>query len=199
MAQELELPPSNLSAIKLNIILKDPEKLFRISSHDTGEPYFGVSGANRFDAPGESAEFGSCYFGYKLSVALAESVLHDEMPRSGKFSVAQTNLDDKYVLRFQGQQLRLANLTGVSLKRAGGHAGLGGSINYAITQQWSLAVHNHPSTFDGFVYMSRHLNTDKAVILFDRAKPKISMLDATKLLEFKGFASAAKSLGIVSI
>lgn len=198
-AKALGLPPAELNTLALEVVWRDAEKLIRVSRYNTGEPFFGVSGGNRFDAPGVPAQFGVCYFGYTLSVALAESVLHDEMPSSGKFTIAQATLDERYVLRFQGQKLKLANLTGASLKRSGGHADLGGSIDYSITQQWSLAVHNHPSTFDGFIYMSRHLNTDKAVVLFDRAKLKIRILDASKLFEFKGFASAAKKLGIVGI
>lgn len=198
-AKALGLPPSDLNTIKLKSDSCDPGKLFRVSSYRTGEPYFGMSGANRFDAPGTTAMFGSCYLGYKLSVAFAESVLHDEMPVAGKFHIAQTTLDSKYVLRFQGQQLKLANLTGAHLKRIGGHADLAGSVDYSVTRQWSLAVYNHPDKFDGFIYMSRHLNTDKAVILFDRADTKINFLDATKLVEFAGFAYAAKKLGIVGI
>jgi hypothetical protein len=47
--------------------------------------------------------------------------------------------------------------------------------------------------------MSRHLNTEKAVILFDRAKPKIKIASATKLTAVRGFSAAAKMLGIVGI
>lgn len=198
-ARELESPPSEFGAIKLDIVYKNPEKLLRVSSRNTGEPHFGFSGVNRFDAPGTPKEFGACYLGCKLSVAFAESVLHDEMPISGEFHIAQTELDNKYVVRFYGKKLRLANLTGARLKRAGGHAGLSGSIDYSITQQWSLAVFNHPSNVDGFVYMSRHVDTDNAVILFDRAASKISMLDATRLVKFKSFASVVEMLGIVGI
>ncbi|MFM9433761.1 hypothetical protein ACFDR9_000805 [Janthinobacterium sp. CG_23.3] len=201
-AEALGLPPPYLSTEKLAFKRCDPAKLFRISSHGTGEPYFGRSGANRFDAPGSAAgaaEFSACYLGFSLTVAIAESVLHDEVPLDGGYGIAQTTLDGKYVWRFQGSALRLANLTGAPLKRLGGHADLGGTCDYATTQHWSLAVHRNPGRFDGFVYMSRHLNTEMAVILFDRTGPKIQMATATKLLADPGFAAAAETLGIVGI
>lgn len=56
------------------------------------------------------------------------------------------------------------------LKRLSGHADLSGTASYAVTQQWSLAVYRNPLNFDGFVYMSRHLNTERAVILFKSSR-----------------------------
>lgn len=201
-AAALGLPPSNLATENLSLKRCDPAKLFRVSGHNTGEPYFGCTGANRFDAPGSAAgaaEFSACYLGFSLTVAVAESVLHDEIPSNGEYGVALTMLNSKYVLRFQGSTLRLANLTGAALKRLGGHADLSGTCDYATTQQWSLAVHRNPNNFDGFVYMSRHMNTQMAVVLFDRAGPKIQMASATSLLAYPGFGGAAKALGIVGI
>lgn len=201
-AEALGLPPSNLATDKLPSKRCDPAKLFRVSSHNTGEPYFGNTGANRFDAPGSaagSAEFSACYLGFKLVVAIAESVLHDEVPSGGKFSIAQTVLDSKYVLRFEGSDLHLADLTGANLKRLGGHADLSGTCDYLTTQRWSLSVYQNPHNYDGFVYMSRHLNTEKAVTLFDRANSKIQMTSATNLVAYPGFAAAARMLGIVGI
>lgn len=197
VAQALEPPAFDFATIALSLAEIHPLKLLRVSRYNSGEPYFGLSGGNRFDDPNNL--YGTCYFGTKLSVAIAETLLHDEVPKAGKFEIASDTLENRYVIRTDGEPLRLANLTGAPLKRLGGHADLSATVSYAVTQHWSLAVHDHPDNVDGFVYMSRHLNTDKAVVLFDRAKSKISMLNATPLLDVKGFAYAARILGIKGI
>lgn len=202
-ATSLGLPPKHLATDKLPVTYINPAKLIRVSSHASGEPYFGKTGGNRFDAPGcstSSAEFAACYLGYSLPVAIAESILHDEMPVNGKFEIANTTLTGKLVYTFKtGSNLRLLQLTGATLKKLGGTANLSGSINYAITQQWALAIHQNPQNLDGFIYMSRHLNTEKAVILFDRASAKMAVDRSTTLTTTPGFAASARKLGIIGI
>jgi hypothetical protein len=142
---------------------------------DSGEPYFGQSGANRFDAPGcltGTPQYQCCYLGLSFDVALAESLLHDEVARRGKFRIAQSEIDRRWVHRFSGT-FNLIDLTGSLLKRVGGHAGLTGSSNYKLTQRWALAAHTNPQVVDGFFYMSRHMTGHKALVLFDRAKGKL--------------------------
>jgi hypothetical protein len=134
-----------------------------------------------------------------LDVAIAETVLHDEVAENGQFRIAPDTLASKYVITFKGKNLKLADLTGAALKRIGGHAGLSGTDDYGITQHWSLAVHSNPDGFDGFIYMSRHLNTGKAIILFDRSGSKIQMKKATPLLSVPEFAETMKMFQIVSI
>jgi hypothetical protein len=201
-AKPLGLPPAVLSTDKQPVTYLSPEKLFRISAYADGEPYFGHSGANRFDAPGclaGSPEFGSCYFGYTLSVAIAESILHDRDPIDGAFEIANTTLSSMYVHRFKGDSLRLLKLTGTTLKRLDGHADLAGTCDYDIAHRWALAVHSNPARFDGFIYMSRHDNSGKAVLLFDRAKGKLQSALHTVLNQTKGYSTAAMAFGIVGI
>lgn len=198
-SHSLLLPPADFSAFRHEVTRIDPARLLRISRYNVNEPFFGASGANRFDAPGDPPEFKAAYFAQTLVVALAETVLHDEIPSNGKFHIASTSLSGRYVIQFQGDTLRLANLTGAALKRMGAHAEISGTPDYAVTQQWSLSVFQHPDHFDGFVYMSRHVNNQKAVVLFDRAHGKIHMQAATELSRFSGFAQAAKRLGIVGM
>lgn len=164
---------STIPVVRMTI----PE-LVRISGHQTGEPFFGASGGNRFDAPGwrtSSPEYQCCYLGLSFDVALAESLLHDAAPVRGAFSIAQSEIDRRWVHRFTGT-LNLMDLTGPLLKRMGGHAGLTGSGDYKLTQKWALAVFSNPQQVDGFLYMSRHLPTQQAVVLFDRAKAKLAAL-----------------------
>lgn len=120
------------------------------------------------------------------------------MPQAGFFPVQIATLNSRHVLNFSGQPLKLADLTGASLKRLGAHAGLAGSGNYAVTQKWSAAIHAHPERVDGFIYMSRQLNTEKAVVLFDRSRSKIAIASKVALTACPGFARAAVNLGIIA-
>ena len=187
-----DLPPT------LRTVSIDPASLVRISAYNTGEPHFGKRNRNRFDDPNRriTARFGTCYLGTSLAVAIAESVLHDILPDNGWFVVPKDVLAAHFVVRFTGQPLRLADLTGAALKRLGGHAELTGTASYTKTKKWSVAVHAHPAAVDGFVYMSRHKNDEKAVVLFDRARDKLTMLSATPLLEHRDFGAAGTDLCI---
>jgi hypothetical protein len=192
-------PPDELRNERFGKLYFPPERLVRVSTYHTGEPYFGASGRNRFDAPGAmsgAAEFSVCYLGSDLEVAIAESVLHDEVPVNGSFQLTCDHIDNHYALYFGGRALHLLNLTGPLLKRLGGSADLAGTSTYAITQQWSHAVYSNPSRYDGFVYMSRHLNSRRAVALFDRAADKLRLTSYSALGSAKGFRKAVKRFGI---
>lgn len=192
-------PPTILSTERFDVTELAPAALYRVSSYANGEPFFGRSGGNRFDAPGvlaSHAEYGACYLGQSLMVALAESVLHDAEPVDGRYIVAPETLARRHVWRFAGPPLKLLDLSGALLKRLGGSAELAGGGNYALTQQWAHAVFRNPDCFDGFAYMSRHMNDEKAVILFDRAGDKLASGTSTLLLKTPGFAAAARKLGI---
>ncbi len=173
----LPLPPPRLAADgTLRMVRLKNQRLIRISRISNNEPYFGASGANRFDAPGcevGAPEFRTCYFGLSLEVAVAETILHDQIPVEGQFILSYAEISRHYVHLFSGERLMLLELSGATLKRLAGHAELAGSASTLVTQQWSLAVFKNPRTFDGFIYMSRHLNTQRAVVLFDRAHSKL--------------------------
>ncbi len=188
------LPPS------LDTVSWDPAILYRVSRYDTGEPYFGTLDSSRFDDPNPvpAARFGTCYLGTSLAVGIAETVLHDLKPQRGWFIVPVDVLAARYVVRFTGKALMLADLTGSALKRLGGHAQLTGSSSYATSKRWSVAIHNHPDNVDGFIYMSRHKNDEKAVVLFDRARAKLSMRSADVLLAHPEFGQAGTDLYIRS-
>lgn len=185
--------PDSLSKVEV-----DPAKLLRVSRHNSGEPYFGRSNANRFDDPNPdpSARYGTCYLGTSLAVAVAETVLHDLKPQNGCFQVDVASIESRYVVHFEGDPLVLADLTGAALKRIGGHAGLTGTASYTTTKRWSAAVHDHPDRVDGFLYMSRHKNDEKAVVLFDRAAGKLRMSEATPLHEHPQFGQVGTDLCI---
>ncbi len=100
---------------------------------------------------------------------------------------------------FPAPPCAVLDLTGATLKRLSGHADLAGTATYAVTQQWSLAVFNNSLNFDSFVYMSRHLNTERALILFDRAATRLRGKPSPLALpDTPGFAAAAGAFNIVA-
>ncbi len=175
----LTVPGEHFASATLAIREVAPTALVRISRYATGEPYFGKSGGNRFDDPRKRRRYGTSYFGFDLHCAFAETVLHDEVAdlEQGGFPLVTTELD-RYVLSFDGTPLTVAVLHGLSLKNLGGDGALSTIVPYGVPQQWSLAVYRHDQRVDGFLYMSRHLNTSEALVLFDRATPKLSLKDA---------------------
>lgn len=194
----LRLPARPSLPAALAVVRVDPATLFRISGHDTGEPYFGRWNTNRFDDPNPdpAARYGTCYLGGSLAVAVAETILHDRTAIDGRFPVDSSIIKARFVVRFVGEPLLLADLTGTALKRLGGHAGLTGTPSYATPKRWSAAIHAHPDNVDGFVYMSRHLNDEKAFVLFDRARHKLRMAAATPLHLHPAFGQVATDLAI---
>ncbi|MCA7964082.1 RES family NAD+ phosphorylase [Burkholderia cenocepacia] len=175
----LTAPGEHFASATLTTREVAPTELVRISRYATGEPYFGRSGGNRFDDPRKRRRYGTSYFGFDLHCAFAETVLHDEVAdlALGGFPLVTTELD-RYVLSFDGAPLTVAVLHGLPLKNLGGDGALSTTMPYDVPQRWSLAVHRHPRRVDGFLYMSRHLNTSEALVLFDRAGPKLSLGNA---------------------
>lgn len=182
----------------LPVVTVDPRDLYRVSSHSTGEPYFGRNNVNRFDDPNpvDAARYGTSYFGLSLAVAVAETLLHDRRPVKNCFVVKTDEIVRRHVLRFAGKPLTLADCTGAALKLMGGMADLSATSSYAKTKKWSAALHAHPDNVDGFLYMSRHKSDEKAIVLFDRAAPKLRVRSATRLSEHPEFGRVATDFRI---
>lgn len=171
----ISAPGGNFDLFGLHIEKVSPTELIRISRHNSNEPYFGKSGGNRFDDP--QRRYGTSYFGFTLPCAFAETVLHDEVAGPTGFQLTAAQLD-RYVLTLQGELLNLAALYGPHLKNLGGNAAVSSMTPYDIPQQWSRALHDHPAHVDGFLYMSNHLNDQKALVVFERAKEKLAVSNA---------------------
>jgi RES domain len=181
---------------KLGIQTINPDKLVRVSRFESGEPYFGKSGANRFDDPRKGGKrFGTCYFGVEsaavpnqgLRCAFAETVLHDRRIdlRHG-YGLAETELD-RYVYRFTGKPLKVAVMYGDDLLLVGGDGRLSTEKPYTSTQQWALMVFKHGENVDGFLYKSRHTDSE-ALVLFDRAGSKLKLHDPVAFRYAEGAA-----------
>jgi len=144
--------------------------------------------------------YGTCYCGLDLDTAVAESILHDELPKNGIFEIARSELSTKFLSKFAPAMskgvLTVAELTGHNLKRLGGDNSISSEYPYDMTQLWSAAVHAHPAGVDGIMFVSRQLNTKKAVVVFDRAASEIGPATYTKLAAAPGFARTKSRLGI---
>lgn len=174
-------------------------RLYRVSRFATGEPFFGKAASNRFDDRGavRSRRYGTCYFGLDLETAIAETVLHDEIAVRGRFSVVYSDFASRQQIRLKaGGTLVLADLTGVALKTIGADGSISTIMPYGLPQLWSMAVHRHPQRVDGIVYVSRHLNDRKAVVVFERAAAKLGTPVYTPLPKAAAVFRAATALHI---
>jgi hypothetical protein len=194
----LHPPPRGLSRLPLDTTTVPISSLYRISGHASGDPYFGTAAAYRFDdrSRPRKARFGTCYCGFDLETAIAETLLHDELPAHGKFRLSQSLFASKYLVRFQGGSLTLADLTGVSLKRLGGDGAISTVTPYALPQLWSMSVHRHPQAVDGIHFVSRHLNDRRAVVVFSRAASKFTGATYTLLPLAPGVVAAVNTFQI---
>jgi RES domain len=135
--QPITLPPRNLAAISIRTVQVSPSRLYRISRFASGEPFFGRSASNRFDDPSrvESRRFGTCCLGLSLEVAIAETILHDEMPVRGRFEIAAQEIESRHCVRFRGEPLTLVDLTGPSLKALIGTGAISTTMPYDVPQR----------------------------------------------------------------
>jgi hypothetical protein len=197
MATKLLPPPAAAEFAKLKLRVKnvDATKLHRISRYTSGEPHFGRGGANRFDDPAHV--FGTCYLGFDAPTAVAETVLHDEMPVRGRFGVAQADFESRQMVRFpEGGMLKLADFTGAALKVLVGDSSISTVMPYDLPQQWAAAVHAHPEQVDGICYVSRQLNDRKAVVVFERAMGKLGAATYYRLGAWSGLRRLRNTLCI---
>ncbi|MGF6634078.1 RES family NAD+ phosphorylase [Paraburkholderia sp. MM6662-R1] len=181
--------PQKFPSANLETETFDPTKFIRISPKNVNEPFFGHTGANRFDD--STCVYGTSYMGFTLHCAFAETVLHNEVadPVNG-FLIPSYELGRRFVITFDGSSVVLAKLCGIPLKRLGGDGSLSTVLPYDVPQAWGQAVYAHPKKVDGILYVSRHLNTEQAVVLFeDRAKSKVHMTSATPFPKYAGSAN----------
>lgn len=95
-----------------------------------------------------------------------------------------------------GDDLVLMDLTGAALKRSGISSSISNIEPYDLPQRWAVAIHGHPQNVDGILYMSRHMNTEKAIVLFDRAASKLMPEKYIPLPDYSGALRAVISFGV---
>lgn len=183
----IPVPPPDLGSRRLEIRTLAPAKLLRIARDNPKIPLlnFRATKAHRFDAPDRS--FGTLYVADSLAVCFAETLLRGDVKGgpldSGRTFIPESEIASRVVVALDGEPLRLALFTGAALKRLGGDARLSSTVPYKVPQQWAKALHDHPEGVDGFIYMSRHVNDREAVVLFERAKERLTASVQTRLLD----------------
>jgi hypothetical protein len=177
------------------VALPHKRALVRISKHDSGEPFFGRSGDNRFDSPDGS--FGTCYCGFTLACAFGETVLHDKAIKpGGGFDVPLVLLERRWVVSLAHTGLRLAHLRGTDLLPLGADGTLSTTMPHDLPHLWSKAVYDHPGKVDGIIYTSRRVNDEAAVVLFDRAAHLVSPVKYRRYLSHPGRAAVHTKLKV---
>lgn len=169
-------PPGDLSKRRLPLVHRGGEWL-RIHNIKHGPIYFGRSGANRFDAPGD--KYGVLYVGATCEAAFIETFGH----ATGVNFVQQTELDVRAISVIGiTRDLALVDLTGQGLARIGADERL--SSGSQITGRlWSVALYEHPSKPDGLLYRARHDPSQLCAALFDRTQSNLVLKSTAPLGE----------------
>lgn len=152
--------------------------------------HFGRDRTNRYDDPKQT--YGALYLGRDLPTALMESVFHEhEWDRDTQRAITLTEIRSRLV-RVVGvvEPLQLADLTapGVMAGHFGLNLGQLASRDYTHTQHISAQVHamrgpDRHARFDGVLYPSRNNYPAASLALFERAAPKIRVVDDIDLVE----------------
>jgi hypothetical protein len=159
----------------LSVTEIDPTRLLRLTRFPKTEPYWGKGKAYRFDDPAQV--YGATYTAFDIKVAFAETILHTK----GHFTDNRWLIDERTILerhivtyaRPLKPKLVVADFTGVKLKALGLDNDLCSSDDYTESMAISGALHAQLPELDGIMYVSRQMNTDFAVALFERSKVKL--------------------------
>ena len=140
----------------------------RIHRSELGPLFFGSTGGNRFDDP--TKIYGVCYLATTLEGAFAETCLRS----AGTRFVAMTFLEARSFSEVEvTAPLRLVSLHGPGLAQIGA-TGAVTSGPHAVAQQWSRAIHDHPTAPDGIAYRSNHDNGQICVSLFEHVVNRLA-------------------------
>jgi hypothetical protein len=186
-------PPHNYNSLKLVTESVEARKLVRIAWRDATSHFnFRRSAAYRFDAPDRS--FGVLYAAFDFETAFAETVLRQRpmLVGAGMIPLDYAEIDARVVVALEGQggrRLQLIKLYDDGLVVARVDNSISSVDDYASTQQWAKALHDHPLRADGVVYMSRFLGARKSVALFERAQAIVAPGRITPLLEHAELAA----------
>lgn len=174
--RSVPLPPSDFNTRALSLRSVDPATLMRIGSDKWPATNFRAGGTNRFDAPDKS--YKTLYAAVKFEVCFVETMLRDNLEDplgpGNIILVPQARLEKNKVIQLSGELLNLAEFCGWSLKLLGADGQISTAMDYSKTQKWSKAIHDHPRQVDGMIYMGRNLNTEEAVVIFERAAHKLN-------------------------
>lgn len=175
----------------------DASKLLRIGRRLSGEPYFGKLGDGRYSDTSCPPGFGTCYTAFELTAAIAETMIRDELPVAGEFHLSPNKVELFYVHELGADEpLNIVDFTGPLLRRLGIHsADLQSPTELSHAQAWAKELHDYSDEIDGIEYLSRQVNTLRAVALFCRSKRRgLRVARSSKLGAHRAFPEAIDGL-----
>lgn len=124
-----------------------------------------------------------CCFGTTLTFTLLETLVISR-PDEGPWFVTSAELHQRYASRATTLlPVRLAYLADDGLQLLGIDLRVTRGNDYALSREWSAAIHRHDARVDGIFYPSRHHNRLFRVALFDRAGDAVAFSTRGKLAD----------------
>ena len=181
-------------------------RLFRVHGASPANGFNPGYGRGRFhplhDSRGESIP--TLYAADEIDGALSESVFRDITGSVGH--IHRADLDPLRLSRLVLEvDLRLVDLTGLALRRLGltrGQLIEAPARSYGKTARWAETLHEACASAHGLMWVSRQLDTARAVVLFgDRVRPSWQRPDgpAEPLGGGRGFPRVCAAAGRANI
>lgn len=156
--------------------------LWRVHPLVFGPLWFGPGQGNpplhRFDAP--AGEFGTCYFGSTLGLAILESLVRGQ----------RVPVVPRAALRLRGvstvslsEPLKMLQLEGKGLSSFGLSAHEVSGNDYGECQDFARRVYEQHENVDGLQYRSRWDTSEFCWAVFDRAEAKLGAVLGTQPLD----------------
>jgi hypothetical protein len=145
--------------------------LWRVHRNENHPLWFGPPAGTpprgRFDAP--AGEFGVCYFGESIGVAVLETLV-----RGSRRLLDRADLESRAVSAVAtGEPMRCLQFEGAGLPRLGIGAEQAHAASYADCQQMALDLFSAHPDVDGVQYRSRWDNSLLCWAVFHRAETKL--------------------------
>jgi RES domain len=128
--------------------------------------------------------FGVLYLGETLRVCFLEAVLRDKRNGTvGDYPMDEIELRSRQIAVVEVvKPLATIDLRGDGGVRMGVPSDVSRASDQRLARAWSAAFHDHPARPDGIVYSSR-LNGQTNLAIYDRAIPKLRVVDTTPLID----------------
>ena len=163
--------------------------LWRIHRREQGAVFYGDGSIDyRFNDPGpgathpqappayggavhDSGAFGVCYLGFSPETAFVETFLR----RPARRDLARKEIDARRLTPLRTvRELRLVQLDGPGLNRAGVDGAVVNGNDYALSRAVSRLLWRRADQPDGILYPARHDNHLYAAAIFDRAQAALA-------------------------
>lgn len=162
-------PTDAVSSQKIELTVIEAKPWYRIHNQKRNSIDWNHKAVNRFNAP--NGEFSTLYAASSFNAAFIETL--GRMPEH--HVVAEADVKTRQVTTIQSESLTLLNLSGPLLAQLGLDGNFTTYPDYPWTRAWSLALWRHPIQADGLLYLSRFDPSQSCIVLYDRAKAKVSV------------------------